>query len=89
MLCRSDHRTVGGLVLKQTTRSLQGEGCHVELNFVGSRGTSLLLAASWPRRKVSGRIEWTNWVITEEKSDELGRHTIHRVVTKIIYLSTI
>ncbi len=35
VLCRSGRRIVDGLVWKLTTRSLPGEGCHVELCFGG------------------------------------------------------
>ncbi len=31
-MCRSGHKIAGRLVWKKTTRSLQGEGCHVGLN---------------------------------------------------------
>ncbi len=56
MLWGSGHKIVGGLVWKQTMRSLQGEGCHVELNFGGSRGKYIFAAWGQLAEKESGRI---------------------------------
>ena len=54
MLCRSVHRIAGKLVWRQTKKNLQGEGCHEELCFGGSRGTSSLREACLLRRRVVG-----------------------------------